>query len=113
MPSIPVRQSGGAVTFSVRVHARTRRDGISGVVGDSLKLDLTAPPIEGQANDACIRFFAEFLKVPRSSVTIAAGTSSRNKVIRVQAVSADEVETAIERALSVTKREEPKTTHDS
>lgn len=99
MTSIPVRQSGDAVTFSVRVHPKARRDGISGIVGDSLKLDLTAPPVEGKANEACIRFFAEFLKVSRSSVTIAAGTNSRNKVIRVQGVSAAEVERAIERVL--------------
>lgn len=99
MHPIPIRQSSDAVTFSVRVHPRARRDGISGVVGDSLKLGLTAPPVEGRANEACIRFFAEFLKVPRSSVTIAAGTSSRNKVIRVQGVSAIEVERAIERVL--------------
>lgn len=99
MVSIPIRQSGDAATFSVRVHPKARPDGISGIVGDSLKLDLTAPPVEGKANEACIRFFAEFLKVPRSSVTIAAGTSSRNKVIRVQGVSAAEVERAIERVL--------------
>ena len=99
MPSIPIRHSRNAVTFSVRVHPKARRDGISGIVGDSLKLDLTAPPVEGKANEACIRFFAEFLKVPRSSVTIAAGTSSRNKVIRVQGVSAAEVEGPIERVL--------------
>lgn len=100
MPSIPIRQSGDAVRFSVRVHSRARRDGISGVVGDSLKLDLTAPPVEGKANEACIRFFAEFLKVPRSSVTIAAGTSSRNKVIRVHGVSAIEVERALAEVLA-------------
>lgn len=94
MPSIPIHQSGDAVTFAVRVHPKARRDGISGVVGESLKLDLTAPPIQGKANDACVRFFAEFLKVPRSSVTIAAGTSSRNKAIRVRGVSAAEVERA-------------------
>ena len=99
MTSIPVRQSGDAVTFSVRVHPKARRDGISGVVGDSLKLDLTAPPTEGKANEACIRFFAEFLKVPRSSVTIAAGTSSRNKVIRVEGMSAAEVERALAEVL--------------
>jgi hypothetical protein len=44
---------------------------------------LTAPPIDGRANHACIEFFAKLLKVPRSSVTIASGQSSRNKVIRV------------------------------
>jgi uncharacterized protein (TIGR00251 family) len=60
-------------------------------VGEALKLALTAPPIEGRANQACIEFLAELLNVPRSSVTIAAGQSSRSKVIRVAGLSAEQV----------------------
>jgi len=48
--------------------------------------------VEGKANQACIEFFANLLKVPRSSVTIAAGQSSRNKIIRVTGLSATEIE---------------------
>jgi len=62
-----------------------------GEIGDALKISLTSPPIEGRANEACIEFLAEFLKVPRSSVTIATGKTSRNKVIRIAGISADEV----------------------
>jgi uncharacterized protein YggU (UPF0235/DUF167 family) len=47
--------------------------------------------VDGKANDACIEFFAKLLKVSRSSVTIAAGQTSRNKVIRVAGLSAEEV----------------------
>ena len=92
---ITIQQRGDAVTFSVRVHPKARRGRISGTVGDSLKVELTAPPVEGKANAACIRFFVDLLKVPRSSVTIAAGASSRNKVIRVSGISAVAVEKAI------------------
>ena len=67
-----------------KVHPRARKNAIVGEVGDALKLALTAPPLEGRANEACIAFFAELLNVPRSSVTIAAGQSSRNKVIRTR-----------------------------
>jgi hypothetical protein len=97
---IPIQQRGDGVTFSLRVHPKARRDRIAGALGDSLKLELTSPPVEGKANEACIRFFAELLKVPRSSVTIAAGAVSRNKVIRVAGVSADEVERALGEILS-------------
>lgn len=97
---IAVRQSGDAVTFSVRVHPKARREGFSGVVGDVLKLDLTAPAIEGRANEACIRFLAHLLKVPRSSVTIAAGTKSRTKAIRIMGATAAGVKEALENALS-------------
>ena len=64
---------------------------ITGEVGDALKLALTAPPVDGKANEACIEFFAKLFNVPRSSVTIAAGHTSRNKVIRVLDLSVEEI----------------------
>jgi uncharacterized protein len=79
------------VTFAVKLHPRARKNAITGELGDALKLSLTAPPVEGKANAACIEFLANLLKVPRSSVTIASGLSSRRKVIRVSGISADEV----------------------
>jgi len=82
-------QSDG-ISFSVRVHPRARKNAITGVLGDALKLSLTTPPIDGKANQACIEFLAKFLKVPRSSVTIASGQSSRTKMIRVIGISAEE-----------------------
>jgi len=84
---IPVHDSAAGVTFAVRVHPRAKKDGITGEMGDALKLSLTSPPVEGRANEACIAFFAKLLKVSRSSVTIASGLSSRNKVIRVAGVT--------------------------
>lgn len=88
---IPIRESGGAITFSVRVHPRAKKNWITGTMGDALKLSLTTPPVEGRANQACIEFFAKLFKVPRASVTIAAGETSRNKLIRVVGVTADTV----------------------
>jgi len=88
---IPVRDTPQGATFAVRVQPRARKNAIVGEIGDALKLALTAPPVEGRANEACIKFLAEFLKVPRSSVTIAAGETSRDKVIRVAGLSADEL----------------------
>ena len=80
---IPFQESGGGVTFAVKVHPRAKKNAITGELGDALKVSLTAPPVDGRANEACIEFFAKLLKVPRSSVTIASGQTSRNKVIRV------------------------------
>jgi uncharacterized protein (TIGR00251 family) len=84
---IPVHDSAAGVTFAVRVHPRAKKDGITGAMGNALKLALASPPVEGRANEACIAFFAKLLKVSRSSVTIASGLSSRNKVIRVAGVT--------------------------
>jgi uncharacterized protein len=80
-----------SATFAVRVHPRAKKNAITGQVGDALKLSLTAPPIDGRANNTCIEFFAKLLKVPRSSVTIASGQTGRNKVIRIAGVSAEEL----------------------
>jgi len=88
---IPIKDSNRGVTFAVRVHPHTKKSAITGELGDAVKLSLTMPPVEGRANEACIEFFAKLLKVPRSSVTIASGHSSRNKVIRVVGLSAKEV----------------------
>jgi uncharacterized protein len=88
---IAIHQSEEGVSFSVRVHPRAKKNGITGELGDALKVSLTTPPVEGRANEACIEFFAKLLKVPRSSVTIASGQTSRNKVIRVAGLSGEEL----------------------
>jgi uncharacterized protein len=88
---IPIRKSASGATFAIKVHPRAKENALTGELDGALKLSLTAPPIDGKANDACIEFFAKLLKVPRSSVTIASGQTSRNKVIRVLGLSAEEV----------------------
>jgi uncharacterized protein len=88
---IPLHESGGGVTFALKVHPRAKKNAITGELGDALKVSLTTPPIEGRANEACVEFFAKLLKVPRSSVTIASGQTSRNKVIRIAGVTPQQV----------------------
>ena len=82
-----VHGSAECVTFAVKVHPRAKKNAITGELGDALKVSLTTPPVDGRANEACIEFFAKLLKVPRTSVTIASGLTSRNKVIRVAGVT--------------------------
>jgi uncharacterized protein len=89
---IPLQESTGGVAFAVKVHPRAKKNAITGELGDALKVSLTAPPIEGRANEACVEFFAKLLKVPRSSVTIASGQTSRHKVIRVAGLTAQQVQ---------------------
>jgi len=88
---LAIQNSPTGATFAVKVHPRAKKNAITGEVGDALKLSLTAPPVDGRANEACVDFFAKLLKVPRSSVTIAADQTSRNKVIRVAGLLAEEV----------------------
>ena len=84
---IPLHETAKGISFSVKVHPRARKNAITGEVGDALKLALTAPPVDGKANQAVIEFFADLFAIPRSSVTIASGETSRNKVVRIAGVS--------------------------
>ena len=93
---IPIQNSPSGATFAIKVHARAKKNAITGELGDALKVALTAPPLDGRANEACVEFFAKVLNVPRSSVSIAAGQSSRNKVIRVAGLSAEELRTRLQ-----------------
>jgi uncharacterized protein len=88
---IPINETPKGVSFSVKVRPRAHKNAITGTVGDALKLALTAPPVEGRANQAVIDFFADFFEIPRSSVTIASGEISRNKVVRLIGISAEQV----------------------
>lgn len=98
---VPIRDTPSGATFHVRVHPRAKKNAITGEVGEALKLALTSPPVDGRANEACIAFFAELLNVPRSSVTIAAGQTSRNKLIRIAGVTAAQVEECLRHACHV------------
>ena len=86
---IVVRETAAGVSFPVRVQPRASRTAIVGVLGDALKIAVAAPPVEGKANAAVVRFFSELLEVPRSSVEIVSGGASRNKVVRVDGVTAE------------------------
>jgi uncharacterized protein (TIGR00251 family) len=94
---ISIHDISGGATFSVKVHPRARTNAITGEFGDALKVSVTAPPAEGRANQACIEFLADFLKVARSSVTIASGQSSRNKVVRIAGLPAAEIRRRLNR----------------
>ena len=88
---IPIRECESGGVFAVKVQPRAKKNAITGELGEALKLSLMAPPVEGRANEACIEFFANLLKVPRSSVTIASGQTTRRKVIRVAGITAEDL----------------------
>jgi uncharacterized protein len=66
-------------------------------LGETYKLDLAAPPVDGKANDECVRFFAELARVPRGRVRIVAGLTSRNKVVEVEGIGQEELENRLAR----------------
>jgi uncharacterized protein (TIGR00251 family) len=84
---IALHETASGITFAVRIHPRAKRNAVVGEIGEALKISLTAPPIDGRANEACIEFLAELLDLPRSSIAVISGHTSRNKVVRVEGLS--------------------------
>jgi uncharacterized protein (TIGR00251 family) len=81
----------GAIVW-VRVQPRARRAGVEGLHGERLKVALTAPPVDGAANEALIRFMAELVGVPRGEVRIVAGETSREKSVAFHGLTVQELE---------------------
>src|SRR6185437_16782738 len=96
----PIQESAKGISFAVKVHPRARKNAITGVIGDALKLSITAAPVEGKANQAVIEFFADLFAIPRSSVTIASGETSRNKVVRISGLSRGSVDKRLSETLT-------------
>ena len=82
-PNTPGGPSG--VRFQVRVQPRASSDELVGVQGGVLRVRLTAPPVDGAANEALVAFLADQLGVSRRMVRIVSGIGSRNKLIEVDA----------------------------
>jgi uncharacterized protein (TIGR00251 family) len=78
--------------LTVKVHPRAKRSALTGRLGDAWKLALAAPPVDGKANDECVRFLAEFAGVPRSRVRIVTGLTSRLKVVEIEGVPQEDLE---------------------
>jgi uncharacterized protein (TIGR00251 family) len=80
------QRTGDAVRFSVRLQPRASRNEIAGLQGVSLKVRVTAPPVEGMANQALIDFLSAVLGIPRRNVCIVSGLSSRTKIVEIREV---------------------------
>lgn len=91
MSGLDVKIHGHAVRFSVRLQPRSSKNEIGGVQDGALKVWVTAPPVEGSANDALVRLLAENLGVARREVAIVAGAASRNKKVEVSGVGAERI----------------------
>ena len=76
-----IRESPAGITFKVFVQPRSSKNMIAGRYGDALKIKLTASPVDGAANKMCIQYLAKCLGIPRKSLEIISGRTSRTKHI--------------------------------
>jgi uncharacterized protein len=82
-------------TLAVRLHPGARKNGVTGVHADAVKIALTAPPVDGKANEALIAFLADELRLPRTRIVLVSGITSRAKMVRITGKSAAEVTAAL------------------
>ena len=97
-PATGKRVVGPHVTLSLRVQPRASRNAVVGWTGDTLNIRLSAPPVEGAANAACLEFLADLLDLPQSQFEILRGSRSRTKVIRISGLTQDEVRARLGRS---------------
>jgi hypothetical protein len=89
---VKITTGDGWVRFAVRVQPRASRNEIAGTLGDALRVRLTAPPVDGAANEALIAFLAQTFDVSPRRVRILSGATSRTKIVEVEGVSESDVE---------------------
>jgi len=92
-----LREDAGGITFDVLVQPRASREKIGPVHGDRLKIAVTAPPVEGEANAAVVDLLARALGVARGAVEVVAGAASRRKTVRVAGASRARLEALVTR----------------
>ena len=76
-------RSGVVITLTLHVQPGAKRSEIVGLHGDALKIKLAAPPIEGRANEALLKFLADVFAVPLRNIALLHGAQSRHKVVEV------------------------------
>jgi uncharacterized protein len=91
----PISQKGDAVCLSVRVQPRSSKSGVAGMYGEQIKICLKSAPVDNAANKECCELLAKALGVPRSSVSVMNGASSRSKVLKVEGVAPSVVREAL------------------
>jgi uncharacterized protein (TIGR00251 family) len=81
--------------LAIRVQPRAKRTEVAGERGGAVVIRVSAPPVEGKANEAVEKLIADKLGVPKSAVAIVRGDSSRDKLVRIAGLSADEARTRL------------------
>ena len=81
----------GRITLTLHIQPGAKKTEFAGLHGDALKIRLAAPPVDGKANEALIRFVADALKLPKSVVSLKSGHTSRRKVLEVQGTTAEAI----------------------
>jgi uncharacterized protein (TIGR00251 family) len=77
------RREADSITLSLHIQPGAKRSELAGLHGEALKIRLAAPPVEGRANDALLRFIADNFEVPLRQVELLRGSQSRQKLVKI------------------------------
>jgi uncharacterized protein (TIGR00251 family) len=92
----PIRSVEGGVEIDVQVVPRASRDAVVGRVGDRIKVSITAPPVDGRANDAIVELFATKVGAAKRDIVLVRGATAKRKTIRIAGITAEQVAHALE-----------------
>jgi uncharacterized protein (TIGR00251 family) len=92
---VRLRESKRGLTFDIQVIPHASRAEITGVHEGAFKVKVTTPPVEGAANDACIKLLAKELGLKKSQMEISSGAKSRKKTVMIKDISKEELQIKI------------------
>jgi uncharacterized protein len=92
---VNIKETEDGVILQVHVVPRSAKSEIAGVQGDALKLRITAPPVEGQANAECVRFLSDILGIKKKQVRILSGHKSKKKTVAIEGIRKKDIEALI------------------
>jgi len=92
---IHVRETADGISFELHVQPRASRNGVTGIQEGAVRIRLTSPPVDGAANEQCVKLLAVLLGVRRRDITIVSGETSRHKTVRVAGITADRLRDVI------------------
>ncbi len=81
-----------SATFSIKIQPRASKNEIIQMEGGGIKIRLTAPPVDGAANEALVKFLSDRLDIPKSQIEIVSGHTSKNKIVRIEGISQEDSE---------------------
>jgi len=87
-----LKEDKNGVVFTVKVQPRSSKNEICGIYGDAVKIKLTSPPVEGEANESLINFLSKSLNICKGQIEIIGGHKSKNKLIKMRGVKRERIE---------------------
>ncbi len=97
MTSFPfLKQTDEGTLLNLYIQPKSSKNELAGLHQHALKVRLTAPPVEGEANKECVKFLAKLFRVPKSAVQIRQGHKSRHKTVFVKGRGVQDIETVLQ-----------------